>query len=84
MGGIADKSLHFGQQNFFFVDSSEEDGTYDYVSYVNRRGTILIARFPKDGSAARYVSKSGTYTTIWAARTTYTYVLPNQLVDMDI
>ena len=81
---MIDKSLSFGQQNFLYVDSSEIDITYDYVSYMTKRGSILIARFNKAGDNARYYLGSGVYATIWAARTTKTYVLPNLLVDQNV
>jgi hypothetical protein len=81
---MVDKSISFGQQNFFFVDSSEADGTYDYVSYQSHKGSILIARFNKAGTEGRYYLGSGVYATIWAARTAKTYGLPNTLVDQNL
>jgi len=79
MSGLIDTSLGFGLQNFLFVDENTSDGTYDYVSYMTKKGSILIARFPKDGSAGRYWLGSGVYATVFAARATYTYALPNEL-----
>lgn len=79
MAGIIDSSIGFGLQNFLFVDENKDDATYDYVSYMTKKGSILIARFPKDGSAGRYWLGIGVYATVFAARATYTYVLPNQL-----
>jgi hypothetical protein len=81
---MIDKSLHFGQQNFFFVDSDETDVTYDYVAYMNKKGSILLARYNKLGSIGRYCIVVGTYATIWAARATQTYVLPNELTDQNV
>lgn len=78
---FTDKSLQFGQQNFFFLDFSDSDGTYDFASYMNRKGTILLARFSKDGNNVRYYAIKGTYSTIWAARASYTYVTIDQLND---
>lgn len=77
---MLDSSISFGQQNFLFVDSSEVDVTYDYVSYMTAKGSILLARFNKAGDSARYALVAGVYATIWAARTTYSYDLPNSLV----
>jgi N-methylhydantoinase B/oxoprolinase/acetone carboxylase alpha subunit len=79
MAGLIDTSISFGGQNFLFVDEITSDGTYDYVSSMTKKGSILIARYPKDGSAGRYWLGSGVYSTIIAARATYTYLLPNQL-----
>jgi hypothetical protein len=78
---MVDKSVNFGGQNFFFVDSSEADGTYDYVSYMTSKGSILIARFNKSGTEGRYYLGAGVYATIWAARTGKTYGIPNTLKD---
>jgi len=80
---MVDKSLSFGQQNFLYVECSEADGTYDFVSYMTQKGSILIARFPKDGSSARYYLGKGVYATVFAARLTLTYILPNQLIPVD-
>ena len=77
---MLDNSVKFGMDNFFYVESNETDGAYDYVSYMTKNGTILIARFPKDGSSARYVTKTGVYATVFAGRAGYTYVLPNALL----
>jgi hypothetical protein len=81
---LLDKSLNFGLQNFFFVKSDETDGTYDYVAYMTKKGSILIARYPKDGSAALYCIKTGTFTTVWASKGTYDYVVPSTLIDPNI
>jgi len=78
---IVDKSLSFGLQNYFFVLTDVSDLTYDYVGYMDHKGAILIARYPKDGSAALYFSTNGVFSTVWAAKFGYTYVLPSQLVD---
>lgn len=77
---MIDKSISFGTQNFLFVDSSEADGTYDYVAYMTEKGSILLARFNKAGDTARYALVAGVYATIWAARATQLYDLPNILV----
>lgn len=79
MAGLIDSSIGFGLQNFLFVDSDETGETYDYVSYLTKKGSILIARFPKDGSQARYFLGTGDYNTIWGARATHTYSLPSSL-----
>lgn len=79
---LINKDVFFGQQNFFFTDSDETDLTYDYVAYVSAKGAILLARFPKDGSAARYYLCAGVYTSVWANRKgsgSPTYVLPNEV-----
>jgi hypothetical protein len=79
MSGIIDSSIGFGLANFLFVDENKDDATYDYVSYMTKKGSILIARFLKDGSAGRYWLGTGVYADVFAARATYTYLLPNQL-----
>ena len=80
MGGLIDTGIGFGLQNFLFVEENTDDATYDYVSYITKKGSILIARFPKDGKSGRYWLGTGVYATVFAARATYSYVLPNQLV----
>jgi hypothetical protein len=77
--GIIDSGISFGLQNFLFIDSDESDGTYNYVSYMTKKGSILIGRYKKDDSEGRYWLGSGTYATVWAGRATYTYLLPTQL-----
>ena len=79
---IIDKSLHFGQQNFFFVQT-ETSGSYDYVGYQNRKGVILIARYNIDGSDGRYCVKTGAFAAIWALKAdpSYIYTYPVDLVD---
>jgi hypothetical protein len=81
---MIDKSISFGQQNFLFVESNETDGTYDYVGYMTKRGSILLARFTKDGMVAKYFLTSGNFDTIFAARATKTYVNPNLLEDQNV
>jgi len=81
---MIDKSLHFGQQNYFFVDSNDTDITYDFVAYMNKKGAILLARYNKAGNNGRYCIATGDYSVIWAARTTQTYVLPNELIDPSV
>ena len=78
---MVDKSLSFGQQNFFFVESNETDGTYDYVGYQNKKGATLIARFTKDGLKGKYCIKTGNFDTVFAARATFTYAVPASLED---
>lgn len=79
MGANIDTSISFGLQNFLFVDFNDSDGTYDYTSYITKKGSILIARYTKDNSEGRYWLGRGTYATVWAARGTYDYVLPTEL-----
>jgi hypothetical protein len=82
--GIQDKSAHFGNQNFFFVKADITDVTYDYVASMTRKGTILIGRFKKDDTEGLYYLGVGTFATIWAARATLTYDLPNTLTDPNV
>ena len=75
-----DSSIGFGLANFLFTDSDEtSDVTYSYVSYLTKKGSVLIARYKKDDTEARYYLTRGDYDTIWAGRAGYTYVLPTQL-----
>lgn len=76
---MVDKSLSFGMQNFFWVEENTADGTYDYNSFQNKKGTILILRTNKAGTSGLYWAGSGVYATIWAAKGDYTYVLPAAL-----
>ena len=79
-----DKSLSFGLQNFVFVNMDESDQVYDFIQYVTRRGTILIARYNKAGTEARYCMLGGNIDTVWAARTTLTYVYPTLCKDLNL
>ena len=81
---LVDRSLHFGSQNFFFLNEDTSDGTYDYVGYQSKKGAIFIARFPKDGTSARYCIKAGIFSTVWAAKGTYDYVIPSELIDPSV
>lgn len=91
---IVDKSLHFGQQNFFFcnsyIGSTETGDDYEYVVYMDKKGLILIAQYNADGDHARFcVKKIGTetgedYDSLVEARGTYKYVLPSKLIDLTI
>jgi hypothetical protein len=87
MSGKIDSSLQFGGQNFFYtndyIGSSVSGDDNEYVFYQNRKGTILIAKFASDGSSGRYISFPSTsvYATVVAARGSYTYVLPSEVVD---
>ena len=77
---LIDSSIGFGLANFLFVDSDEtSDVTYSYVSYLTKKGSILLARYKKDDSEGRYWLGSGTYSTVWAGRAGYDYLLPTQL-----
>jgi len=79
-----DKSISFGNQNFFFVKQDTTDGTYDYVASMTRKGAILVGRFKKDDTEGLYWLGVGVFATIWAAKNTLTYVLPNLLKDPKI
>jgi hypothetical protein len=81
---MIDKSIAFGQQNFLFVESNETGLVYDYVGYMTHKGSILLARFPKDGMSAKYFLCSGDFDVIFAARATKTYVYPNLLIDQTV
>ena len=78
---MINKSIFFGIQNFIYVASDTTDGTYDYTAYMDAKGGILISKTTKTDlvDSARYYLATGTYSTIWAARATYTYLLPNEL-----
>jgi len=81
-----DKSLSFGIQNFLFCKSDETDVTYDYVGYITKKGSVLIGRYNKAGTEAKYYIEAGDFDTVFAKRalvgTTYQY--PNKLVDQKI
>lgn len=76
-----DKSISFGNQNFFFVKADDTDVTYDYVASMTRKGAILIGRFKKDDTEGLYWLGSGVFATVWTAREDLDYVLPNELKD---
>lgn len=78
---MVDKSVAFGNQNFFFVKSDETGGTYDYVASMTRKGAILIGRFTKDNTEGLYWLGAGVFDTVWAGKGDLDYVLPNLLKD---
>jgi len=78
---IVDRSLHFGSQNFFFLNEDTSDETFDYVGYQSKKGAIFIARFHKDGTSGRYWIGTGDYATVWAAKGTYDYTVISELID---
>jgi hypothetical protein len=79
MGANIDSSINFGMQNFFFVKKDETDGTYDYYGFQNSKGTILIMRTDKNIDNALYYQSKGVFSTIFAAKATFTYVSPVNL-----
>jgi len=78
---MVDKSLSFGLQNYFFATQDATGLVYDYVSYQDKKGAVLIGRYKKDDTEALYYSAVGVFAVIWAARATYTYVLPSALIE---
>ena len=78
---MVDKSLSFGTQNFFFVAQDETGLVYTYVAYQDKKGSTLIGRYKKDDTEALYYSAAGVFAVIWAAKATYTYVLPSALIE---
>ena len=80
---MVDKSLHFGNQNYFFI-KTETIGEYDYVGYQNKKGSTLLARFKTDGSEGLYTIRTGTFSVVWANKEDYTYTYPANLVDPTI
>lgn len=83
-GKNPDKSAFFGIQNYFIVDIDDTGVTYNYYGYVNRKGSVLIMQTNKATTAILYFLTTGTYSTIWAGRTGYTYVLPSALEDPEV
>ena len=78
---MVDKSLSFGLQNYFFVTQDTTDLVYDYVGYQDKKGSTLIGRFKKDDTEALYYSAAGVFAVIWAAKATFTYILPSALIE---
>lgn len=74
-----DQSLSKGLTDFFPVTADESDETYDYVGYMDSDGVILIMKATKEGTSIRWYVATGTFDTVWAGRTGYTYVLPSEL-----
>jgi len=81
---LVDRSLHFGLQNFMWIDEATDNETYDFNIFVNKKGTILILRTNKAGTSGRYWVGSGVVATVWGARETYTYTTPDQLDDQRV
>ena len=71
-------------QNFLWCESDETGVTYNYYGYVDKKNGILLMRTNKTATEIRYYAITGTFATIWAAKATYTYVLPNLLEDVKI
>ena len=82
--GLIDKSLSFGMQNWFSVEIDESDGTYNYYGFVNKKNSILIMRTNKTTTEIRYRIDTGVFATIWSAKGTGDYYLPNELVDQNV
>ena len=78
---MIDKSLSFGLQNYFYVAQDETGLVYTYVAYQDKKGSTLIGRYKKDDTEALYYSAAGVFAVIWAAKATYTYVLPSALIE---
>ena len=78
---MIDKSLNFGVQNFFFCTQDTTDLVYDYIAYQDKKGSTLIGRYKKDDTEALYYCAVGTFAVIWAAKATFTYVLPSVLIE---
>jgi hypothetical protein len=78
---MVNKDIFFGSQNFFYVASDTTDGTYDYVAFMSAKGAILLARYTKLGTidTGRYCLITGVFATIWTAKASQNYVLPNQV-----
>jgi hypothetical protein len=81
---MIDKGLNFGMQNWFFLQSDDTDGTYNYYGYINRKGSILIMRTNKTTTAILYYVTDGVFATVWAARGSKTYTTPDQLKDVSV
>lgn len=81
---MVDKSLGFGMQNWFWVKEDTSDGTYDYILFVNKKGSILILRINKSGTEGKYWVGTGDFATIDSAKGTYTYKLPSELKDPNL
>ena len=81
---MIDKSISFGQQNFLFIKVDETDITYDYVGYMTKKGSILLARFPKDGNSAVYWLGVGDFDLIWTDKALKIYGYPNTLIDQTV
>jgi hypothetical protein len=80
------KSVSFGLQNFYALDvfegSSVTGDDNIYIVSMDSKGLILIACWNSDYTQGRYIVKAGDYDSIVAARGNYTYVLPNQLKEI--
>jgi len=82
---ITDKSLSFGMQNWFPVSIDETSNvTYNFYGFINKKNSILLMRTDKTPTEVRYYISTGTFSTIWAGRAGYTYLLPNQLNDQNV
>ncbi len=81
---MIDKGLHFGIQNYFICATDETAVEFNYYCYVDKKNGILIMRANKTVTELRYYATTGVYATVWAAKATYTYVLPNELEDVQI
>lgn len=84
---IFDKSLHFGIQNFLFIESDEStDATYNYYGFMDKKGLVLLMRMLKDGSKVKYFVSNEEFDDVFADRKEVDtlYVYPNELKDLSV
>ncbi len=81
---MIDKSLNFGIGNYFIVAQDETGVTYNYYGYVDKKNGMLIMRTNKTLTEIRYFATTGIFSTVWAGISGYTYVLPNQLENVNV
>ena len=79
-GGYIDTSINFGLQNFLLTQKDTSDGTYDYYGFQNKKGTVVIMRTDKAFDNILYYSVNGTFSTVFAGKSGYTYVTPKDIV----
>lgn len=77
------REIYMGNVKYHFTNSDKTGLVYDYYGFMSSSGAVLISRITKAEDESRYYLAKGTYATIWADRTTFTYVLPNAVENIN-
>ena len=77
------REIYLGNTKYYFTDSDKTGLVYDYYASISSHGAVLITRLTKAEDECRYYLAKGTYATIWAAKATFTYVLPNAVENIN-
>ena len=79
--GLQDKGINDGLTRYLPCGVDTSDLVYDYTFFMDKKGSVLIMRALKDFSEVRYYQTKGDFATIVAAKGTYGYVLPLDVIE---